>query len=140
MASKLAPAELEATLLGAARNVTAGFGTTTLDVDEISAQSKRVSKALPWLSKKGFEDGVRRFLAAGEPQFGRWSERTELTAARAAVVLSDDLAGSLAVLMAESGDARGDAVVGKMRVINDVMQFASEDATMTLRRRLSMPC
>jgi hypothetical protein len=138
---KLAPHAISALLTAAARSMDPAFGSGQGDDELLDGLAKRIYKGLPRRSRRAFEDAARAYGPAPKPRLDEWMQRVRMTAARAAVIVCDDLSGAVALMRRTEGDlSRLDSSKHKrgMALVGDVMRFAVSDSAISLRRRLGM--
>ncbi len=136
---KLTPEAIALLLAAAARTVDASFGTGLADEEYLNGHARRVSRSLPWLGRGAVEEAARAYVAAPRLDPVEWQFRARLTAARAALIVSDDLPGSIALLRQTEGDLAGltgPALAQGMRGVQDLLRFWVSDAALALRRKL----
>lgn len=136
---RLAPDAIGLLLAGAARSVDPSFGGGLADEDFLNNHARRVSRSLPWLGRGSVEDAARAYAAAPRVDVAEWVFRVRLTAARAAIVVGDDLPGSITLLRQSEGDLAGltgAPLAQGMRAVHDLLRFWASDAALALRRRL----
>ena len=95
---------------------------------------------MPWRSRKPMEDAVKAYMASSPTPLVDWKFRERVTAVRAATVLSDDVAGSTALLLQvqmDLGTEEG-AEPPSEELIASVLGFSVSDTAMQLRRRLNL--
>ena len=136
---RLAPDALAVLLAAAARTIDPTFGAGLADEDFLNNHARRVSRSLPWLGRGAVEEAARAYVGAPRLDPVEWQFRVRLTASRAALVVSDDLPGSVGLLRQAEGDLAGltgAALAQGMRGVQDLMRFWVSDPALTLRRRL----
>jgi len=136
---RLAPDGIAVLLAAAARGVEPGFGAGLADEDFLNGQARRVTRSLPWLGRGAVEDAARAYVAGPRLEIAEWVHRVRLTAARAALIVGDDLPGSITLLRQSDGDLAGltgAALAQGMRSVHDLLRFWVSDAALALRRRL----
>ncbi|HEY1534403.1 MAG TPA: hypothetical protein VGF76_10300, partial [Polyangiaceae bacterium] len=136
---KLAPDALAVLLAAAARTIDPTFGTGLADEDFLNNHARRVSRSLPWLGRGAVEEAARAYVAAPRLDPVEWQFRVRLTASRAALIIADDLPGSVGLLRQAEGDLAGltgAPLAQGMRGVHDLMRFWVSDPALTLRRRL----
>jgi tetratricopeptide (TPR) repeat protein len=136
---KLAPDALAVLLAAAARTVDASFGTGLADEEFLNNHARRVSRSLPWLGRGAVEEAARAYVAAPRLDPVEWQFRVRLAASRAALVVSDDLPGSIGLLRQTEADLAGltgAALAPGMRSVQDLMRFWVSEPALALRRRL----
>lgn len=139
--NKLAPVEIEMLLAAAARAVDPSYGVGLTDEDFLQAHSRRVVKSLSRRNRRALEETAALYASAARIDFNDWANKVRLTAARAALVLCDDLPGAITLVRRLEGDLaglKGVALAQGIGLMNDLMRFWVSDAAFTLRRRLGM--
>ncbi|HTQ05244.1 MAG TPA: hypothetical protein VMI54_15375, partial [Polyangiaceae bacterium] len=139
---RLAPDALELLLAAAARGVVSEFPPPLRAGDDaVNALARRVSRALPWLGRGSIEDAARAYAASPSVDFGDWVVRARLGAARAALLVTDDLPAAVLVTRQTEGDlsgAQGSALATGTRLTRDLMSFWLSDGALAVRRRLGV--
>lgn len=99
--------------------------------------AKKLSKALPWLSKGRFEDAARRYAAAPVVDVAQFRRQMQLSALRAALVLCDDVEP---VVLLERGGAAllGVSPEGVHDLIGDLFAFWASPSSVNVRRQIGM--
>jgi tetratricopeptide (TPR) repeat protein len=136
---RLQPEALVVLLAAAARTVEPTFGAGLADEDFLNGHARRVSRSLPWLGRGAVEEAARAYVAAPRLDPTEWQFRVRLTAARAALVVSDDLPSSIGLLRQTEGDLAGltgAALSSGMRTVQDLMRFWASEPALALRRKL----
>jgi tetratricopeptide (TPR) repeat protein len=136
---RLAPEALALLLAAAARTVDPAFGAGLADEEFLSNHARRVSRSLPWLGRGAVEEAARAYIAAPRLDPVEWLARVRLSAARAALIVADDLAGSIALLRQSEGDLAGftgAALAQGMRLVHDLMRFWVSEPAIGVRRAL----
>ena len=136
---RLAPEAITLLLAAAARTVDASFGSGLADEEYLNGHARRVSRSLPWLGRGAVEEAARAYVAAPRLDPVEWLRRARLTAARAALIVADDLPGSIGLLRQTEGDLAGVTGVAlgqAMRGVHDLMRFWVSDPALNLRRTL----
>ncbi len=103
------------------------YGLELGDAASLDAQSKRISKAMPWFKGNRLEPAAFKLASAALDQRA-WVENARVAATRVAALLSDDLAASLR-LSALSGVRR---VVRAAGALGSTYPEAADD----IRRRV----
>jgi len=134
------PSETIAVLLAAAaRTVDSSFAAGLADEEYLSNHARRVSRSLPWLGRGAVEEAARAYVAAPRLDPGEWLFRARLGALRAALIVGDDLPGSITLLRQTEGDLAGltgATLAQGMRSVHDLMRFWVSDAALAARRKL----
>jgi hypothetical protein len=141
VADKMPAQSIHALLIAATRNVDPSFGSGQGDEDYLNSLSRRVGRALPWLGRRPVEDAARAYAPAPTPNMNDWVLRVRMTATRSALLVADDVHGSLTLLRRLEGDlARlsGNALDRGLTLIADAMRFVVSDNAATVRRRLGL--
>jgi hypothetical protein len=134
------PAEAVSVLLAAAaRTVDPSFAAGLTDEEYLNNQARRVSRSLPWLGRGAVEEAARVYIAAPRLEPSEWLFRARLGALRAALIIADDLPGSIALVRQTEGDLAGltgAALAQGMRSVHDLMRFWVSDPALVARRKL----
>jgi hypothetical protein len=141
VADKMPAQSIQALLVAATRNVDPNFGSGQGDEDYLNSLARRVGRALPWLGRRPVEDAARAYAPAPTPNMNDWVLRVRMTATRSALLVADDVHGSLTLLRRLEGDlARlsGNALDRGLTLIADAMRFVVSDNAATVRRRLGL--
>lgn len=136
---RLPPDAIAVLLAAAARSVDPSFGAGLADEEFLSNHARKISRSLPWLGRGAVEDAARAYAAAPRLDVGEWVFRVRLTAARAALIVGDDLPGSVTLVRQSEGDLAGltgPALAQGMRGVHDLLRFWVSDPAFALRRRL----
>ena len=136
---KLSADTLALLLAAAARTVDAGFGTGLADEEFLNNLARRVSRSLPWLGRGAVEEAARAYVAAPRLDPAEWLFRARLGAQRAALIVGDDLPGSIALLRQTEGDLAGltgAPLAQGMRSVHDLLRFWVSDPALAARRKL----
>jgi hypothetical protein len=139
--NKLAPVEIEMLLAAAVRIVDPTYAMGLTDEDFLTAHSRRVVKALSRRARRAVEETAHAYAASKRIDFNEWAHNVRTTAARAALVLCDDLPGAITLVRRLEGDLaglKGAALAQGIALMNDLVRFWVSDAAFTLRRRLGM--
>lgn len=137
----LPSADLAMLLAAAARQVDGSFGSGQFDEAHLEPLARRVSKSTSWLSRGRVEDAVRAYLAAGPVDAAELSLRVKLSAARAALLVADDIVSCVQVLRHTEGDLSGlgaPRTEVTVRMIRDMVYFWVSEAAMQTRHRIGM--
>jgi tetratricopeptide (TPR) repeat protein len=139
---RLGPEGLELLLAAAARGVEPHFpAPARVGEDSVAALAKRVSRAMPWLGRGAIDDAARRYAGSPSIDFKDWVLRARLSAARAALLVSDDLPSAVLVTRQTEGDlsgAEGAALGTGTRLTRDLMSFWLSEGALAVRRRLGV--
>ncbi len=100
--------ELEILLAAGARIVVPNFGHAK-DEDYLNQLARKVSRTLPWIGRGAIEDAARDYAAQERFNAAEWLERQRTAATRAALVVGDDLIGSVSLGPAAPERSRGGA-------------------------------
>lgn len=135
---KLMPRHIEELLNATTRAFVPGFGGADAELDNLS---RRIAKAISRRTRKALEESAP--LYSGEPvtHVEEWCRRLRLSSARAALVVADDLPGTINLLRRTEGDLaglRGAALAQGMALIDDLMRFWVSESAFTLRRHIGM--
>ncbi len=138
---KLAPPAVGILLTAAARSVAPGFGAGITDEDFLDAHARRVVKAISRRGRRSMEEAAALYAGAPVKDIADWCAKVRLSAARAALMVSDDLPGDITLLRRTEGDLAGlsgAALAQGMSVVRDLLRFWVSDSAFTLRRKLGM--
>ena len=131
---KLEAKELELLLAAGARIVDPAFGSGAGDEEYLNQLARKVSRTLPWLGRGAIEDAARDYAAGERPNVAEWLARQRTTAARAALLVGDDLNGAI-TLLKQHPSALG---VDPTRLAPDLVRFWVSETAMNIRRRLGL--
>ncbi len=131
---KLEAKELEQVLAAGARIVDPAFGSGLADEDSMNQLARKVSRTLPWLGRGAIEDAARDYAAGERTNVADWLARQRTTAARAALLVGDDLNGAI-TLLKQHPSALG---VDPTRLAPDLVRFWVSETAMNIRRRLGL--
>jgi cellulose synthase operon protein C len=137
----LGPQELELTLAAAARSAIPDYGAERLDAPYLGDHAKRLQKALSRRARRATEEAAPGYASARPPNIADFVWRVRLSAARAALVLADDLPGSIALVRKLEGDLsgqQGEGLARGIRLMNDLMRYWISEPSFALRERLGL--
>jgi tetratricopeptide (TPR) repeat protein len=123
--------ELPILLAGAVRRQRPDYARGLADETELDEASRAISKAVPWLSRKRVDEAAAELAQAGAESLEPWCERVRTLAARAALLLCDDLPGAFELLAAERGRSTADPLV------RDLLALWASDLAVRYRQRLT---
>jgi tetratricopeptide (TPR) repeat protein len=138
---RLGAEALELLLAGAARSVDPTFHAPPGADEAVSGLAKRVSRAMPWLGRGTIEDAARGYASSPRVDFKDWVQRSRTGAARAAVIVCDDLPTAVQILRKAEGDlsgAQGATLAQGTRLVNDLLAFWLSEGALAVRRRLGV--
>jgi tetratricopeptide (TPR) repeat protein len=103
----------------------------------LGSVTKKLSKALPWLSKGRFEDAAKRYAAAPVVRLSKFRRQVQTSAFRAAIIVADDVT-PLARL--EQGAWQLAAVERSEveKLIADLLSFWASSTSMDLRKQIGL--
>jgi Tfp pilus assembly protein PilF len=139
--ARLAPTEIELLLISAARLIEPTFGAGFADEDFLTGQSRRLQKSLSRARRKMLEEVAPSYMAHAKIDYEKWAFEQRRVAARAALVLADDLPGSIGLVRRTEGDLaglRGAPLQQGIALVQDLLRFWVSDAAFALRRRLGI--
>jgi hypothetical protein len=87
------------------------------------------------------EEAAALYLGANLLEIGEWVRKVRLTAARAALLLADDLPGPIDLVRRTEGDLaglQGEPLNYGMRSVHDLMRFWVSEPAFALRRRVGL--
>lgn len=104
--------------------------------NNLSAESKRLYKAIPWLSRRALEDAARAFDQSADKDVLAWVHRARVTNVLIAAVLVGDLEVALRLLRYTDGDLApgGVAPADGERLIGETLCFVLTDEAIACRR------
>jgi hypothetical protein len=85
------------------------------------------------------EEAARAYIAAPRLDPVEWLFRARLGAQRAALIVADDLPGSIGLLRRTEGDLSaltGPTLAQGMRAVHDLLRFWVSDSALAARRKL----
>lgn len=138
---KLSPRALQLFLAAAVRHAVPGFGAELGDEEYLNQHSRKVFKSVPWLSRGRVDELSQLYSGVAPANFEDWVRRIRLTAARAALLLCDDLPGAIDQVRRTEGDLAGltgENLLAGQRLVNDLLRFWISQPAIDLRRRLGM--
>lgn len=124
---RIDPVTLERILVAAARQFEPGFALRD-DEPDLERETKRVGKAIGFFARSRVQDAATTFAAAPTRDVAGWVRDVRRMAARAALLVGDDL---LAAYEALGSD------VGSDDLIADLARFWVSDPAMRFRRRVA---
>jgi tetratricopeptide (TPR) repeat protein len=133
--------ELSKTLVAALRCVAPHYGADRYDEAELADLHKRLMRAMPRRAKKPVELAAGQCLADPSLDFDRWAASLELTTARVATVLANDLPEVIDLLRRSRPDTATLDVarfVSSSQVATDVVAFWASEPAIALRRRVGI--
>lgn len=137
---RLSAPELELLILGAAAGVGVSVP-TRLDPETVADQGRRLVRLLSRRTRRALEDRATQLSSQLSVDFGEWRHRVLATSARAALIVTDDLPGSVGLVRRLEGDLSGrppaEAAQG-MRLAEDLLRFWVSEPAFRLRRRLGL--
>jgi len=136
---KLSADAVAVLLAAAARTIDPSFASGLADEEFLNNHARRVSRSLPWLGRGAVEEAARAYIAAPRLEPVEWLFRARLGAQRAALIVADDLPGSIALLRRTEGDLAGltgPALAQGMRAVHDLLRFWVSEPAVAARRKL----
>jgi tetratricopeptide (TPR) repeat protein len=119
--------ELSTLVKAATHSQVPGYG-SAVDLD---AHARQIAKAIPRRSRRLVEEAAGRFASSPPPSVTRWVADVELTAARAALLVCDDIAAACRVLERTRGDK-----IGEDNTATHLLRFWASDIALRFRRAL----
>jgi hypothetical protein len=117
------------------------FGGYLGDEEYLSSFAKRVHKSISWLGRGRVEEAASLYLGAKRVDMVDWVRKVRLTAARAALIVADDLAAPIDLVRRTEADLaglQGEQLNLGLRLVQDLMRFWMSEPAMTLRRRAGL--
>ena len=130
---------LDLLLTSAARNANGSFGAGKGDEDYLNSQAKKISKSLAWGRRRPLEEAAEAYALRPVQNIPSWILNERLTAARAALLVCDDLTMAVEALRRTEGDlagVQGEALARTSLMIEDLMRFWVSEVAFAARRRL----
>ncbi len=130
--------EVTRVVVASLRTVAPTYGSGRFSDDDINQLQKRIYKALSRRNKKALETAAALYLAEPTIELDRWGQTLELTTARAAALLTNDLPAVLSVLRqtgATPARAEGAAIVTGSPTVTDLFRFWPTPEAFDLRRQ-----
>jgi hypothetical protein len=107
------------------------------DAEQVNEMSRRLTKAVPWLSKGRFEDASRRAFADQPSDLGQLFQTLDRGCLRLAMVVADDL--SCLVLLRQHSEALLGIAAGEVgSILEDLLQFWVSPDAMSIRRQVGL--
>ncbi|MGC4088798.1 MAG: tetratricopeptide repeat protein [Polyangiaceae bacterium] len=138
---RLNQAQLGILLAAGARLVSPSFGAGEHDEEQLAAQARRLSRALPWLGRGPIEEAAGNYAQAPLVNLPDWLHSQRVTSARAACIVADDLPSSVNLVRRLEGDQssiEGAARAQGTRIAHDLPRFWVSEAAFALRRRIGL--
>ncbi len=138
---RLSPDQLELLLGASARMVDSSFPPSASGEEAIASLSRRVSRALPWIGRGGIEDAARDYSALRKVELADWVRRVRTSAARAALLVADDLTAAVTAVRKSDGDlsgATGASLAEGTRLAEDLLGFWVSEGAISVRKRLGL--
>lgn len=106
-----------------------------VDPQELAEATRRLHKALPWLSKGKIEDAARRYSGAPVNDVERFAEVLKGSARRAAMLLADDIRPVIQLRQGQGG-LIGISNEEAPAVIGDLLPFWASSEAVAIRRAI----
>jgi hypothetical protein len=138
---RLSAEQIELLLGASARMVDSNFPPSPSGEEAIASLSRRVSRALPWIGRGGIEDAARDYSAVHKVDLTDWVRRVRTSAARAALLVADDLSAAVTAVRKSDGDlsgATGATLAEGTRLAEDLLGFWVSEGALSVRRRLGL--
>jgi hypothetical protein len=119
--------ELSALLKAATHAHVPGYGSAA----DLDGTARQIMRVLPRRSRRPVEEAAARFASQPPPSVTHWVADVELTAARAALLVSDDVAAAVRVLERTRGERVGDD-----NTATHLLRFWASDIAHRFRRAL----
>ncbi len=137
---RLAPREIEL-LLVATADALGHPSRTGLDGASVMEQARRISRVLPRRTRRSIEEVAPQFAATPPADINAWVAQVRTAAARAALLVADEVAGSIALVRRLEGDlagVQGEARERGIRLAEDLLRFWASETAFHLRRRMGL--
>jgi len=121
----LRPAELELAIVAATRAFVPSFAPRPGPTDAVDDAREVLRKAMLRKWRKAAEVAAAELAASPPADLTRWQASMNATAVRAAMLVADDLGGSIDALryIIALPDAKGQALVATSEPVRDLMRF-----------------
>lgn len=129
--------EVTRVVFASLRTVAPTFGSGRYPDDDLNQLQKRIYKILSRRNRKALEAAATQYLGKPPIDFDRWGQSLELTTARAAALLTNDLPAVLSVLRqtgATPARVEGAALVTSSPTVTDLFRFWATPDAFDLRR------
>lgn len=136
-ADALSTSDLELALFSGARLAAPALDAPGQEPARLEDLTRRLSKALPWLSRGRIEDAARRYASTPPVDTGRMVRALEESSFRAALLLSDDLSFAQ-LLRAGKGDVFGLEPAAAERIGTRLFGFWASQTALKIRRETGM--
>lgn len=133
----LSERELGLSLGAAARIVSPHAEVPGVDESELGSATRKLNKALPWLSKGRFEDAARRYVSAPVVDLTAFQREMRMSAYRASMIVADDVA-PLVKLEKGANELLGIPREEVTPLIADLFLFWASEAAMDVRRQVGL--
>jgi hypothetical protein len=132
--------ELEVLLVGAARGANPNFATRQAQGDELNDAKELVRKAVSRKWRRAVETSAAEYAANPPGDLTRWHWAITQTAARAALLVTDELSSSIEALrhLTDLSGSEGTRLVQASREVRDLMRFWVSDRAVHVRRRANV--
>ncbi len=114
---------------------------TQLDPGLVAELGRKIARLLARRTRRSLEDRAPALVSSVARGFGEWMHQALVTAARAAMVVTDDLPGSVELVRRLEGDLSGRSAAESaagMRIAEDLLRFWVSEPAFRLRRRLGL--
>ncbi len=133
----LSLAELRLLFGASSRIVDPAVAVLEVDGSELAEVTRRLTKALPWLSKGRIEDAARRYAASAETDVAAFRRSLVESSYRVALVFSDDL-GMVEKLLAGRGEVLGLTEHQAIHLAKQLLSFWSSPRAFEMRRGIGL--
>jgi tetratricopeptide (TPR) repeat protein len=123
--------EVPLLLASACQSVAPGFGENVLGREEIEVVASQIARATPRRSRRAVEEAATRYASSPPADPLAWTRDIELTAYRAALLVTDDLGPSLEILERVRGDK-----IGPPNFATDLVRFWVSHTAVRFRRAM----
>ena len=137
----LSPQELELVLAAAVEQVIPGFGADHADASFFNDYSKRLYKSLSRRNRRIVEEVASAYSNSPPSDYKEWSEKVRMSAARAGLLLAEDLSACVTLARQIEGDLaglQGEALEYGMKEMRDLMCFWVSEGAFSVRARLGL--
>ncbi len=120
--------EIALAVAGLGRTIDPSFAMGAGDEAEMDARARDAQKAIPFMQRSKIEQAITSYLSAPSDVVA-WAAAARGSAARAALLLADDVAGVISVVKREEGDEPG-----RDGRVDDLLRFWASDTARRFRR------
>jgi tetratricopeptide (TPR) repeat protein len=138
---KLMPREIEVLVASAVRSFAPGFGAGLTSEEVLDDQTRRIQKALSRRARRALEEATPRYVLQAPVDFTSWARAVQFGAARAALLVADDLVGAIDAFRRTERHLRHlelGEVIRSSPLVADLLRFWPSERAIDLRRRAGL--